>query len=147
MDSSRRSFLNLLLGVTGVGALGSIVYPVLKYLTPPQNAEQSVASVVAATVGELKPNSGKIFKFGNKPGILIMTQNGEYRAFSAICTHLNCTVQYDPEIQQIWCACHNGHFDLFGKNVSGPPPKPLESFDVEMKGENVGDEIVVLRRS
>ncbi len=32
----------------------------------------------------------------------------------------------------IWCACHNGHYDLFGKNVAGPPPRPLEPYKVQV---------------
>ena len=49
---------------------------------------------MAGKVGELKPNSGKIFRFGSRPGLLIRTASGEYRAISATCTHLGCTVQY-----------------------------------------------------
>ena len=58
-------------------------------------------------------------------------------AFSAVCTHLNCTVQYRPDLSQIWCACHNGHFDLNGKNVEGPPPRPLEAFAVNARGNQI----------
>ena len=59
-----------------------------------------------------------------------MTPTGEYRAFTAVCPHLNCTVQYREDRSQIWCACHNGMFDLSGQVISGPPPKGLEQFEV-----------------
>jgi Rieske Fe-S protein len=95
------------------------------------------STVVAAKVSEVPPNGGKIFRFGTKPGILVRLPSGEWRAFSAVCTHLQCTVQYRQDLEQIWCPCHNGHFDLSGKNVSGPPPKPLEAYDVIVKGEDV----------
>ena len=143
MDTSRRKFLNGLLGIFGIGGLGSVLYPVFRYLTPVPHKGQEVSSVVAGTVEELTPNSGKLFKFGTKPGILIMTPSGEYRAFNAICTHLGCTVQYSKKETQIWCACHNGHYDLNGNVVSGPPPRALEEFDVSIKGK----EIHVARRS
>ncbi|MFQ5628733.1 MAG: ubiquinol-cytochrome c reductase iron-sulfur subunit [bacterium] len=97
------------------------------------------SSVVAGKVGDLQPNTGKIFRFGSKPGILVLTQQGEYRAFSAVCSHLQCTVQYRSDFKHIWCACHNGHFDLAGKNIAGPPPRPLEAYKVDIKG----DEIIV----
>ena len=87
--------------------------------------------------GELKDNNGKIFKFGSKPGLLVRTADGTYRAFSAVCTHLNCTVQYRDDLHEIWCACHNGLYDLEGRNVSGPPPRPLEVFEVHVQGEDV----------
>jgi Rieske Fe-S protein len=94
---------------------------------------------VAGNVDELKPNTGKIFKFGTQPGMLVKTPGGDILAFSAICTHLNCTVQYREDMQHIWCACHNGHYDLNGKNIAGPPPRPLEQYTVNIRG----DEIVV----
>jgi Rieske Fe-S protein len=86
---------------------------------------------------EIKANSGRIFKFGSQPGLLVKTPAGELRAFAATCTHLNCTVQYREEKQDIWCACHNGIYDLNGKNVSGPPPRPLEGYKVNLKGEQI----------
>jgi Rieske Fe-S protein len=90
---------------------------------------------------DLAANSAEIFKFGNRAGILVRTPSGELRAFSATCTHLNCIVQYRDDIGHIWCACHNGHFDLNGLNVSGPPPAPLEAYVVNVRE----DEIVVSR--
>jgi len=140
LASSRRGFVNWLLG-SGFGAMAVwMLYPVLRYLIPPKSGEPSVANVtVPWKPTEIKANSGRIFRFGSQPGILIKTPAGELRAFTAVCTHLNCTVQYREEKQDIWCACHNGVYDLNGKNVSGPPPRPLEPYKVYVKG----DEIVV----
>jgi Rieske Fe-S protein len=142
-DMSRRGLLDVFLSGGILAFLGAVFYPVARYLTPPKVAEIVTSSVVAATTAEVKPNSGKIFRFGSKPGILVRLPSGEWRAFSAVCTHLQCTVQYRTDLEQIWCPCHNGHFDLSGKNVSGPPPAPLESYDVNVKG----DEVVVSRRA
>jgi Rieske Fe-S protein len=106
-------------------------------LIPPERADLGSDTVVAAKVGELKPNSGKIFRFGSRPGLLILTANGEYRALSATCTHLDCTVQYRADLHQVWCACHNGLYDLNGRNIAGPPPRPLESYQVRVQGEDI----------
>jgi len=138
---TRRNVLNYLLGTGALASLGAILYPIVRFMIPPRIVESATSSVVAAKVAEVKPNSGKVFKFGSKPGILIQTPEGEYRAFDAVCTHLDCTVQYRPEEKLIWCACHNGRYDLTGKNISGPPPRPLEEFKVNVRG----DEIVVSR--
>ena len=136
-SKGRRSFINYLVG-TSVGAtVAAIIYPIIEFLIPPSVAEAQENSVTAGNVGELKPNSGKIFKFGSRPGILIRTPSGELRAFTAICTHLNCTVQYRDDVQHIWCACHNGHYDLNGINIAGPPPRPLEQYTVNTKGNDV----------
>ncbi|MFQ5911744.1 MAG: ubiquinol-cytochrome c reductase iron-sulfur subunit [Nitrospinota bacterium] len=134
---TRRRFLNSLMG-TGLGSLfATILYPVFRFVNPPKALVARVTEVVAAETGELKPNSGKIFRFGNQPAILIRTPSGEFRAFSAICTHLACTVQYREDLEHIWCACHNGHYDLSGRNIAGPPPRPLPRYVVAKKGGKV----------
>lgn len=118
---------------------GATLYPIVRYLAPPRGVEATVSSVVAAKAGELASNAAKIFRFGNRPGILVHTPQGELKAFSAVCTHLNCTVQYSRDDSLIWCACHNGKFDLNGQVLSGPPPRPLEAYQVNVRG----DEIIV----
>jgi Rieske Fe-S protein len=117
-----RRIVNYLLAGTSFATLAAIVYPVIRFLIPPHVVESSQTSVVAGKVFEFKPNSGKVFPFGSKPAIVIETPGGKIRAFTAVCTHLQCTVQYRPDLRHIWCGCHNGHYDLYGKNISGPPP-------------------------
>jgi len=138
----RRRFVEVLLGSGFLATAAAFVYPVLRYLVPPTTSDLGSDAVVAGRVGELKPNSGKIFRFGNRPGLLIREASGEYRAMSATCTHLSCTVQYREDLREVWCACHNGKYNLDGRNISGPPPRPLEAFDVQVRGE----EIFVRRR-
>jgi len=138
----RRRLVEVLLGSGFLATAAAFVYPVLRYLIPPTTSDLGSDAVVAGRVGDLKPNSGKIFRFGSRPGLLIRTASGEYRAMSATCTHLSCTVQYRDDLREVWCACHNGKYNLDGRNVSGPPPRPLEAFDVQVRGE----EIFVRRR-
>jgi len=134
---TRRNFLQTLLKGGVLALLGATLYPVVRYLAPPKGTEASVSSVVAAKAGELAANAAKIFRFGNRPGILINTPQSELKAFSAVCTHLNCTVQYDSSDSIIWCACHNGKYDLNGQVISGPPPRPLEAFQVNVRGDDI----------
>lgn len=133
----RRRFLDALLATGFVSTVFAIAYPVWRYLIPPANAEPATQSVVAAQASQLAPNSGVLFKFGSKPGILVRTPDGDLRAFSAVCTHLDCTVQYKTDTSQLWCACHNGIYDLAGNVVSGPPPRPLEKLVVNQRGADV----------
>ena len=142
-DPGRRSILTWLLGGSVAASLGSFFYPVLKYLNPPAVAEAAVNEVAAGKVQDLKPNSGKIIKFGNKPALLVRIDENDWRAYSAVCTHLNCTVQYQEANRQIWCACHNGTYDLHGKVVGGPPPQALEEYAVKVRG----DEVTISRRA
>ena len=138
MEPTRRGFVNWLLSTSAGAFVLSVVYPVSRYLVPPPAGESTAASVtIALKPDEVKPNTGQIFKFGSKPAILVRTAAGELRAFSAVCTHLNCTVQYRPDLAEIWCACHNGHFDLKGQNVSGPPPRPLDAYVINVRGSQI----------
>ena len=137
----RRKFIDILLGSGILATAASIVYPILKFVIPPDTAESAIMSASAGRPDDLPPNSGKIFQFGGEPGLIVRTAEGELRAFSARCTHLNCTVQYDSDEKQIVCACHGGVFDLNGKNIAGPPPKPLLPYSANVRD----DEIVVSR--
>jgi Rieske Fe-S protein len=115
----------------------AVLYPIFRYLVPPEVPEAQTLRTVAAAEGELKVNEAKVFQFGSRAGILIRAADADYRAFSATCTHLNCTVQYRADLRQLWCACHNGFYDLNGKNVSGPPPRPLEEYQVRVANAEV----------
>ncbi len=134
---TRRRFLDYLLGTSVVATLSAILYPIFKFMVPPQVIEASTNSVSVGKNADIPANSGKIFKFGSKPGIIIRTQAGDLKAFSASCTHLDCIVQYSPEKKEIVCACHNGVYDLTGKNIGGPPPRPLEEYKVNVKGDDI----------
>jgi len=137
-DATRRGFINWWLGTSAGAFLLAVLYPVARYLVPPKVGESTAASVtLPVKPADVKPNTGQIFKFGNRPAILVRTAAGELRAFSAVCTHLNCTVQYRADLGHIWCACHNGHFDLNGQNIAGPPPRPLDAFVVNVRGTQI----------
>ena len=80
-NKSRRSFLNFLLGGGVTAWLGSIIYPIIRYLVPPKIAESTVSSIKIGKLEAIPLDSGQIFKFGRKPGILIRTPEGELRRF------------------------------------------------------------------
>ena len=139
----RRKILNWFLGGSTFAWLGSVVYPVLRFLSPPPEQESVVSSVKATSLSEMAPNSGKIFKFGQKPALIVRRPDGSFGAFLAKCTHLDCIVQYRPDKERIWCACHDGFYELNGINVSGPPPRPLDALEVRLKE----DDVYVTRKS
>ncbi len=135
---TRRSLVDRLLGAGLAALAGTVLYPFVRFLIPPKVTEVAAGSSIAAKVGEIPPNTGKIFLFGNKPAILINTPQGTYKSFTAICTHLACTVQYRGDLGHIWCACHNGHYDpQSGEVLGGPPPRPLAEFGVVVKGKDI----------
>jgi Rieske Fe-S protein len=139
---SRRRWLTWLLSTSLGATIVSFLYPVLRFIVPPQTSEPSLSEVeLDVKASEILPNSGRIVPFAGKPVLLFRTAAGELSAMTATCTHLNCTVQYRADRTDIWCACHNGVYDTNGINISGPPPRPLTRLDVNVRG----DKIVVSR--
>jgi Rieske Fe-S protein len=111
-------------------------------MIPPESGEANVTQVklpFTRTDIEATENKAMTFRFGRTLGLILMTPAGELRAVAATCTHLDCTVQHRPDLGVLWCACHNGRYDLEGNNISGPPPRPLEQYAIN----EVGDEIFV----
>jgi cytochrome b6-f complex iron-sulfur subunit len=134
---SRRKFLDGVLWIGGVALVAGIAYPIAKYLVPPEQTEPNPTTVNAGKVDSFASNTGTIFRMGSEPGLLLRLQDGTFRAFSAVCTHLSCTVQYRPDLGEIWCPCHNGKYDLNGINISGPPPRPLTPLSVSVQNGDV----------
>jgi len=137
---SRRGFLNQLIGIAGIGFVASALYPVIRFLVPPKSGEANVSQVklpFGRAEIEAELQKYKTFRFGRQLGIILLTPDGKLDALSATCTHLECTVQYRPDLGLLWCACHNGKYDLRGKNISGPPPRPLELYVVTEQGKDI----------
>ena len=127
-----------------------IFYPVIRFLTPPEVAEATTHEVEAGSTNdpELLEHGYKIVRFGAEPVILVRVDEGDYRAFSATCTHLDCIVEYQKKKNRIWCNCHNGEYDLTGRNIAGPPPRPLAPFQVNIASRGVGQPgTIVVSRS
>ncbi|MFO7768564.1 MAG: Rieske (2Fe-2S) protein [bacterium] len=136
-EEGRRGFLGALLGTGAAGLAASILYPVWRFIFPPRSVRVAEAAVTAGRVEEFAPNSGKLFLLEGEPAIVVRTPEGEFRAFLATCTHLSCTVEYRSDLTRIYCACHDGRFDLNGRNVSGPPPRPLPALEVQVREGDV----------
>lgn len=147
----RRGLLRIL-GSGILTTLGLLFYPVARFLRPKSGETTGSLEVVAPfKVNELKAdaegNWPPPFNFGGKPCLVVRMDDGEVRAFNALCTHVDCTVQYRPKKADIFCNCHNGVYDLSGRNVSGPPPRPLGCYKVTLRGKKGQEEILVSRNS
>lgn len=144
----RRRLLNWFLG-TSFGALVlSVLYPILRYVTPPRIAEASTNEVEGGLAEDpvLIEKGFKIIRFGADPVILVRTADAKFYAYSATCTHLDCIVGYQKEHSRIWCNCHGGGYDLTGRNVIGPPPKPLTAYKVNVVEKSPGNSTVVITK-
>jgi cytochrome b6-f complex iron-sulfur subunit len=136
-EVGRRQFLDYLIGGSFAVTLLSIAASILRYITPPhiRSAAQS-GPVEVASAAEVPPGTGKVVPYEDT-SIIVINQSGKFLALSAICTHAQCVVEYNPQKKEIDCPCHGGVFDLQGNVVAGPPPKPLAQYRAEVKGEKV----------
>ena len=139
-DSGRRRFF--LWSLLGVGAawLGGVLYPVFRYLSPqpPPDpfGEDGRAIVEKVTPPEVaKPGMGKNGAYGGRGLVVFRNPDGALKAFDSKCTHAGCNVAFQGD--KIYCNCHGGTYDLTGKNIAGPPPRPLDKFHTRPLGENL----------
>ena len=142
LGSGRRAFICGGVGVVGACYAGTIGYPIFRYLQTPAVRAADAAAVTQVSLKDgadkLPPGSSKPFRFGTKPALLIHRADGTWAAFDAVCTHLGCTVQYQPAQEHFFCACHGGTYDAkTGEPIAGPPPKALRQFKVEVRDGEV----------
>lgn len=78
---------------------------------------------------------------------VVRKSDAEVRVFSDICTHLGCRVNWHPDQEHYISPCHNGHFDILGKNVSGPPPRPLDEFITKVENGNLFIQLPAFKRT
>lgn len=146
---NRRKLINWFLG-TSIGALFlSIVYPIFRFVTPPKIAETNTNQVEAGGVNdaELREKGYKILRFGAEPVILVKAADNDFRAFSATCTHLDCIVGFQKEQTRIYCNCHGGTYDLQGRNIAGPPPRPLTPYKVNLVAKGSEPSLIVVSKA
>jgi len=142
----RRRFVNWLFGTAGGALFATVFYPVLRFVTPPDVPEATTNQVDAGPTNDpdLIDRGFKIVRFGAEPVLLVRVADDDYRAFSAVCTHLDCIVEYQKGNRRIFCNCHNGEYDLHGRHVSGPPPRALEEFNVDLVSGGRGQPATIM---
>jgi len=130
---SRRSLLKgiyrLMIAVGG----GSLFYGLYRFLAP----GGGIAPPAEISLSEVAAGGTYSFQYGGSPGILISEEDGGLQALSLVCTHMACTVVWNPEKKEFHCPCHDALFDIQGNVLSGPPPSPLERWKVQVLGDKI----------
>ena len=101
-----------------------------------QAASSSDGTAIAAE-SDVAPGSAVTFKNAGSPAVLVHLDNGDFVAYSAICTHQGCTVAYKNG--QLACPCHGSVFDPAdgAAVIAGPAPKPLAEIPVKVQGGDI----------
>ena len=128
---SRRDFLSKVIRFGFLATLAGMLWPALNYLWPVTQQGPAGGLNDVGAEADLPVWSSKKAVIAGSAVLIIHTPQG-YKAYSAICTHLGCLVGWDDKRHEILCPCHAGVYDLDGRVVSGPPPRPLPSYQVSV---------------
>lgn len=127
----RRAFLIKLLEKVLYGSCVALLsYPILAFIS----FKKSTARTVVFKKGEVL--EGIVYR----DGVFLEDVKGRYRALSARCTHLGCTVNYDPVSKQFRCPCHGSRYDFSGRRLAGPARKNLRRLPVK---QEIGGDLAV----
>jgi Rieske Fe-S protein len=147
---NRRDFLSI--ATWTIGGLLSLAFgiPALIYIIGPawkRTTIQNWISLGSASKVELGTPTLFKAKIQQQTGWIVneeelsfyvLSDDGrEYTAMSNICTHLGCRIRWIPDQGKFFCPCHNGVFDKNGNVVSGPPPRPLDRYQVKVENGQI----------
>jgi Rieske Fe-S protein len=139
---TRRTFVNTLLGGWLLAALSGGIFALLRFAFPTLGKEPDFVILKPEDYLNIPANSTKAFAWGGKLGLFFRKTDGGLMALKGVCSHMECNIAYKPEERKFYCSCHKGWFDENGKNIQGPPPKPLEIFVYTVEG----DKLIVARK-
>jgi len=141
--TGRRAFLKIgILGAAGIIA-STAIYPLVglaERSTPPKPIMFADALLLSDMPEVGVKKIALYFTQGAKADARVFVKrgpDGKLTAFSAVCTHLGCVVNYDRLKDRFICPCHGGIYDGNGKNIAGPPPTPLTKLPVRIVGEYI----------
>jgi Rieske Fe-S protein len=143
---SRREFVNITVGAIGTVIVVSVGVPAIAYvLGPGLKIQKTEAWVPVGKVDQFKVGEPTLVSFTrttvngwerttNSIGVYVTKpESGDIYVLSNVCTHLACRVSWKADGQDYVCPCHDGHFDIEGLVVSGPPPKPLIRLETKVE--------------
>lgn len=134
---SRRQFMVLGTGV-GAAVVGVLIsIPAIGFLISPLFEKRRITWITVGPIDEVPVGvpTPLIASVPSEQGFptapvqrvvyVLRRADGTTLALSNMCTHMQCDVHWDPNLQQFLCPCHGGLYDINGTNIGGPPPQPL----------------------
>ncbi|MFN2221336.1 MAG: ubiquinol-cytochrome c reductase iron-sulfur subunit [Chloroflexota bacterium] len=146
----RRDFMKAVTGAIGGLIAATIAIPAVAYIIGPalkrNEAEEWIALGSASKVeigtptlfkASVERQTGWILNVSELT-VYVLTEDGrEYVAMSNTCTHLGCRVRWIADEDRFFCPCHNATFNKSGEVLSGPPPRPLDRYEVKLEDEQL----------
>jgi cytochrome b6-f complex iron-sulfur subunit len=128
---SRRDFVGWIIKGGLLATLGGMLLPALEYLLPVMRRGPGGGMKEVARLEDIPVWGAKKIVLGGSAIMLVRTAT-DVKAFSAVCTHLGCLVDWVEQKREILCPCHAGRFALDGRVTGGPPPRPLPSYQAHV---------------
>ena len=120
---------------TGAGAASASTAPASAPSSAPASANGGGAANALATTSEIPVGSGKIFT--EQKVVVTQPTSGDFKAFSAVCTHMGCIVSQISN-GTIDCPCHGSQYSIKnGAVVAGPAPSPLPAEAIKVSGTSI----------
>jgi menaquinol-cytochrome c reductase iron-sulfur subunit len=146
----RREFLSiatfgiggLISAVLGIPAVAYVLGPVLRRTDTEDWIQLGSVSKVELGVptlfkAKLEKQTGWIVT-EKELSVYVLTDNGrDFVAMSNICTHLGCRVRWIGDQEEFFCPCHNARFNQAGEVLDGPPPAPLDRYEVKVEEDQI----------
>ncbi len=131
----RRGFLKMAWGASLFGLFGQAGIALLRFFQPRIEAGAFGSKVVAGQVDEFLPGTVNHIQKGRF--YISRLEDGGMLALWQQCTHLGCTVPWREDEGRFHCPCHSSIFDPTGQIVSGPAPRPMDMFPIEIRDKQV----------
>jgi len=134
----RKDFLHSLFAFIPLGtAFAGLSFMGLRFITP-RKVEKQYRKIFAMNLEDIAINETKpFFDLRGRELVLVRTGEKEVKAISTTCTHLGCKVHWEADKNIFFCPCHNGIFNPDGAVLDGPPPRPLDTYRVQVEGKVV----------
>jgi menaquinol-cytochrome c reductase iron-sulfur subunit len=149
-ELSRRNFMQTAIwGLGGLIGIGYIIPATAYVVGPSLKGQQTETWIRLGPTSKVELGTPTLFTFSvqtqtgwientQEVSVYVLTTDGRtYIAMSNICTHLGCRVRWIAEQDEFFCPCHNGQFDLNGNVIGGPPPRPLDRYDVKVENDQL----------
>lgn len=150
-EISRRGFIKIAIALfNGLIAL-LLAIPGLGYLLTPVLRKTGEKWIPIGSRGKFTPGTPQKAEFTyiteadytrqeKKAFVWVLLEqdnDDRLKVFSPVCSHMGCNVAWNAEEKLFVCPCHGGKYDIDGKVVAGPPPRPLQLLDVQIKNEQI----------
>lgn len=135
----RKLFLQLVIASIGGLLAASLTGVGLTYFLAPAWRKKKEAWVDLGPLGDIAVGNPVKLDYIQRQGdgwitvegrssVWVVRDGVNVTAFNPHCTHLGCAYRWDDKREQFLCPCHSGVYDKQGKVVSGPPPRPLDTY-------------------